>query len=265
MHAAGQARIKTANGAHDVDAFELVGAVLFEDRRILNCIFVWPRRSVDISWDSRSTVWADTDDSWRSCRSGSPRGERARREPLRGSRNRCASSGTLKSVHVFVRPACNSARAFSAKCRRQRPRRPGSTCVRGHVQWRCSTWGSSTRTPLRAATSSLADTSSRSCRWTSHSRCRPSRPERSPRSLAMGPPPVSSARWSPGSLVEPPRRHDPGVLPAEIAFLRPRKSSLIPRMMLVNWIAQRILLDECLASSASRRSRNYQAGCECSG
>src|ERR1700728_2497421 len=48
MYAARQAWIETSNGAHDVDAFELVGPILFEDRCILHRVFVRPRRSIDI-------------------------------------------------------------------------------------------------------------------------------------------------------------------------------------------------------------------------
>src|ERR1700751_4123131 len=50
MHAARQAWVETAHGTHDVDTLEFIGSVLFEDRRILNRIFVRPRRSVDIPW-----------------------------------------------------------------------------------------------------------------------------------------------------------------------------------------------------------------------
>ena len=67
VHAARQAGIETANRAHDVDALELVGAIFFEDRRVLNRVFVWSRRSVDIPWDWRSRASADRGDSWRSC------------------------------------------------------------------------------------------------------------------------------------------------------------------------------------------------------
>src|SRR5580704_2621217 len=48
MHAARQAGVETAHGTHNVDTLELVRAVLLEDRRILNRIFVRPRRSINI-------------------------------------------------------------------------------------------------------------------------------------------------------------------------------------------------------------------------
>ena len=49
-----------------------------------------------------------------------------------------------------------------------------------------------------------------------------------------------------GALVEPARRHDPGVFLFEVALLRPGEGALIPRMALIDRIAQRILLDERL-------------------
>src|SRR5882757_7832863 len=49
VNAAWQAGIKTAHGAHDVDAFELVGPVLLEDRRVLHGVFIRTRRAVDIA------------------------------------------------------------------------------------------------------------------------------------------------------------------------------------------------------------------------
>jgi hypothetical protein len=45
-----------------------------------------------------------------------------------------------------------------------------------------------------------------------------------------------------GALVEPARRHDPGVLLLEIALLRTRSGGLVPGMPLVDRIAQRIVL-----------------------
>src|SRR6476646_10952629 len=49
MDAARQAWVETAHCAHDVDAFELIRAVLFEDGRVLDRIFVRSRRTVDIA------------------------------------------------------------------------------------------------------------------------------------------------------------------------------------------------------------------------
>src|SRR5262249_53868896 len=48
MYTAWQARVETAYGPHDVDTFEFVRTVFFEDRRILHGIFVRPRSAVDI-------------------------------------------------------------------------------------------------------------------------------------------------------------------------------------------------------------------------
>ena len=49
VHAAGQARIERAHRAHDVDALEVLGAVLLEDRRVLHRILVRARRPVDVA------------------------------------------------------------------------------------------------------------------------------------------------------------------------------------------------------------------------
>src|SRR5437899_3365304 len=49
MHATRQAGIKAAYCTHDVDAFEFIRAVLFEDGCVLHRIFVWARCTIDIS------------------------------------------------------------------------------------------------------------------------------------------------------------------------------------------------------------------------
>ena len=48
VHAARQTRIEAANGPHNIDALEFVAPVLFEDRRVLNGIFVRARCPVDV-------------------------------------------------------------------------------------------------------------------------------------------------------------------------------------------------------------------------
>src|SRR3954465_838600 len=50
VHAAGQAWVKAANRAHDIDALEFVGTVLLEDGRVLDRIFVRSWSSVDVAW-----------------------------------------------------------------------------------------------------------------------------------------------------------------------------------------------------------------------
>ena len=52
----------------------------------------------------------------------------------------------------------------------------------------------------------------------------------------------------PGPAVEPARRHDPGVLSAEVPLLRMREGRLVPGMALVDRVPERILLDEDLPS-----------------
>src|SRR5277367_4853069 len=49
-----------------------------------------------------------------------------------------------------------------------------------------------------------------------------------------------------GSFIEPARGHDPGVFSTEVALLRPRDGGLIPGMVLIHGIAQRILLHKLL-------------------
>ena len=65
VYAAGQAGIEAANRAHNIDAFEILRPIFFEDRRVLHRVLV---RSGSASWKP---------------------------QPI-------ASSGTLKSVQVFV-------------------------------------------------------------------------------------------------------------------------------------------------------------------
>src|SRR5580704_66682 len=43
-----------------------------------------------------------------------------------------------------------------------------------------------------------------------------------------------------GALIEPTRRHDPGVVALEVALLRPREGGLVPWMTLIDWITERI-------------------------
>src|SRR5690348_9747745 len=49
MHATRQTRIEAAHRTHDVDTLEVIRPVLLEDRRVLNRVFVWTRRAVDVA------------------------------------------------------------------------------------------------------------------------------------------------------------------------------------------------------------------------
>src|SRR5215469_11658300 len=49
VNTTGQARVKTAHGAHDIDAFEFVGSVLFEDWRVLDGVFIRTRCAIDVA------------------------------------------------------------------------------------------------------------------------------------------------------------------------------------------------------------------------
>src|SRR5271155_3389094 len=48
-----------------------------------------------------------------------------------------------------------------------------------------------------------------------------------------------------GAFIEPARRHHPGVLATEVSFLRMRDSGLVPGMIFVHRISERIGLNEC--------------------
>ena len=61
-----------------------------------------------------------------------------------------------------------------------------------------------------------------------------------------------------GALVVDPRRDDPRVLVGEVALLRPRQRDLVPRVVLVDRVAERVVVDErrlVLPASRSTRSR----------
>src|SRR5690242_8255753 len=49
VYATGQTWIEAADGPHNVDALEAVRSVFFEDRCVLDGVFVRSRRSVDIA------------------------------------------------------------------------------------------------------------------------------------------------------------------------------------------------------------------------
>src|ERR1700752_666659 len=50
VNTAGETRIKASHRAHDVDALEIVGAVFFEDGRVLDRILIRAGRAVDVAW-----------------------------------------------------------------------------------------------------------------------------------------------------------------------------------------------------------------------
>src|ERR1043165_5525002 len=49
VNATGETWIEAPNGAHDVYPFELIRAVVFEDGRILNGVFVRARRAIHVA------------------------------------------------------------------------------------------------------------------------------------------------------------------------------------------------------------------------
>lgn len=44
-----QARVEAANGAHDIDSLEFVGAIFLENRGVLHRILIRPRRAITIA------------------------------------------------------------------------------------------------------------------------------------------------------------------------------------------------------------------------
>ena len=111
VDAARQARVEAADGAHDVDALEVVRAVLLEDRHVLRRR---PRtgpacRSCRAGW--RSTGSAGRGGSSRSCRRGSPGGARARRAPPRGSRSRSPRRAPRSPGRSCVSPVADPVHA----------------------------------------------------------------------------------------------------------------------------------------------------------
>src|SRR5271165_3421437 len=50
MDAARQAGIKASHRAHDVDAFKILGPVLLKNRRVLHCVLVWSGSPIDVAW-----------------------------------------------------------------------------------------------------------------------------------------------------------------------------------------------------------------------
>ncbi len=68
-----------------------------------------------------------------------------------------------------------------------------------------------------------------------------------------------------GALVEPARRHDPGVLAVEIALLRFGNGGLVPGMPFVHRVSQRIMSDEGFPCPPNPRRKTSRAECACRG
>src|SRR5262245_25384242 len=49
MNTARQARVEASDSSHYIDALEIVGTILLENRRILNGVLVWSRRPIDVA------------------------------------------------------------------------------------------------------------------------------------------------------------------------------------------------------------------------
>ena len=157
VDAAGQARVEAADRPHDVDALELVRPVLLEDRRVLHRVLVGAGRAVDVA---RAGVPGRR-------RIGMVVGDLAvadddvMRQHAAHRLVEAAADGLVG--HLELGPGLRVGRRSSSFMRlldeverRTPPRRPGSRSGPGRARWRCSTWGSSTRTRPRAASPSWA-------------------------------------------------------------------------------------------------------------
>ena len=245
MDAAGQAGIEAAHRAHDVDALEFVRTVLLEDRRVLHRVLVRTRRAVNVA---RVRV------------------PRRRRIRMVVGDLAVADDQVMRqdAAHGFVETAADRFVGHFERCERcgasgvhfrQRfldeverasgRRKPGSKCARGRVRLRCSISESSIRTRLRVSVAVFgrsnlhAVIAGRFDVANIHQTCERRRPESRDRAAAG-----IQRQMIAGALVEPARRHHPGVFAGEVALLRSRNRRLIPRMPPIDRIAERIVLDE---------------------
>ena len=258
---------KRPHRAHDVDAAEVVLPVLLEDRLPMHRVLVRARACRRSRSGCRSTASAGTGGSWRSCRRGSPGGARARRAPPRGSRSRSPRRGR-RSPRT---PSCGPARISLERLVEEVQRHAGR--VGDEVDPRAVALDR-----VRPLRDLPLERRSRACSASSAAsiftlvagrlhvrrvdlvgeRRRPQPRERA----AAGVERQVVAR----ALVVPARAHHPGVVAAvEVALLRLRDRRLVPRVALVDRVAERVLVDERLLARPSPRSRSCRAGCGCRG
>src|SRR6185503_6005448 len=104
VDAAGQAGVEAAHRAHDVDADELVRAVLLEDRRVLDRVLVGPRRAVGVA---RARVPRGRRVGLEVGNLAAPNHKGVERTPRAASwkPQLIASCGTVNWLQLLVRPA----------------------------------------------------------------------------------------------------------------------------------------------------------------
>src|SRR5580704_863852 len=233
MHSARQTRIEAAYRPHDVNALELVGAVLLEDRRVLHRIFVRTRGAIHSTWiripgrgrigmivcdfaladyyvmrqhAADSFVEAAADGLFRHFEFGPGLGA-AGMELFQGFLHEV--QGTASGIHLEVR-----ARAIAFN----------GIAPLGDLPFKLDLGqGSGLRQIHLDARSGGLDVADIDQAGQSGG------PEARDRATAS-----VECEMVAGPLVEPTRRHDPGVLATEIAFLRTRYRRLVPGMMLVD-------------------------------
>ncbi len=243
VHAARQARVERAYRPHDVDPLEVLGSVLLEDRRVLHRVLVGSGRPVDVA---RARVP-------RRRRVGLVVGDLAlldhhvvREHAARGLVEAAADRalGNLEAV-----PALGPARldllhrALEVVQRDQRA--VGLVVGAGAVA--LDRVGLLRHVPLelhlghvRGARQHHLDRVAGRLRVAEVDQAGLGRAPLTGERAAAG----VTAHVRVGPLVVDPRRHDPGVLVGEVALLRTRQRDLVPRVVLVDRVAERVVGDE---------------------
>src|SRR5580700_1701038 len=239
VDAARQTRIETPHRTHDINSLELVRTVLLKDRGVLHRVLVWTRSAVDIAWI------------------GIPWGRRIRvvvcdlaffdhymvREHATNRFVEAATDGFLG--HLELRPSFG----MSGVQFRQRLFHEVESSAGGinlevgsrpiafdsvatlrdlPLELDLRQRGGLGQVHLYAATGGLDISNINQA----SQRRRPKASDRTASGIHR--------QMIACALVEPPRRHHPGVLASEVALLRPRNRCLVPGMVPVHRISERI-------------------------
>ncbi len=245
VDAARQTGVEAAHRPHDVDALELVRAVLLEDRRVLHGVLIRPRRAVHVT------------------RAGVPRRGRIGmvvgdfavadddvvRQHAAHRLVEAAADGVVR--HLELRPGPRPAgvqvrHRLLGKVQRRRRRvgleiSPGAVALDGVAPFRDLPLELHLRQHRRLGQVNLDAVAGRLDVADVHKPRQRRGPEPGDRAAAGVQRQVVA-----GARVEPARRHDPGVLAVEVAPLRPRRRRLVPRVVSVHRVAQRVGPDEHL-------------------
>src|SRR5215469_15249609 len=233
VNAAGKARVEASHRSHDVNAAEVLRAVLFEDRSVLHCVFVWARRAVNVAGICIPRRW----------RIGMIIGYLAvanddvMREHAAYCLMKAASDGVVRDLEIAPRfglPGVQRLQRLFAEVERRRGRvgleiRPGAVALDGiaplwnlPLEFDIRLHGRFRQIDLHAMTGRFDITDI-------HLSGQRGRPQARDRSAAG----IEREIFA-GALVVPTRRHDPRVVLGEIALLRAWRGCLIPRMALVD-------------------------------